>query len=116
MKPQEIMADLAASHMAVLATVNRNGHPHLTPNWYRYDGQVLTFLTRKDRLKYRHLQRDQRLSVCMYDPPAALNDVVISRTAPTTCRSPPTRRPPFRRPGCPFPWCSEPSQARRMCS
>jgi PPOX class probable F420-dependent enzyme len=81
--PQEITAYLAASHMAVMATINRNGHPHLTPNWYRYDGQVLTFVTRKDRLKYRNLQRDPRISVCIYDPPAASNYVVISGTA--TC-------------------------------
>jgi PPOX class probable F420-dependent enzyme len=81
--PQEITAYLAASHIAVMATINRNGHPHLTPNWYRYDGQVLTFVTRKDRLKYRHLQRDPRISVCIYDPPAASNYIVISGTA--TC-------------------------------
>jgi PPOX class probable F420-dependent enzyme len=78
---QEITAYLATSHIAVVATVNRNGHPHLTPNWYRYDGQVLTFITRKDRLKYRNLQRDPRISVCIYDPPAASNYVVISGTA-----------------------------------
>jgi PPOX class probable F420-dependent enzyme len=81
--PQEITAYLAASHIAVVATVNRNGHPHLTPNWYRYDGKVLTFITRKDRLKYRNLQRDHRISVCIYDPPTASNYVVISGTA--TC-------------------------------
>jgi PPOX class probable F420-dependent enzyme len=79
--PQEITAYLAAPHIAVVATLHRNGHPHLTPNWYRYDGQVLTFITRKDRLKYRNLQRDNHISVCIYDPPAASNYVVISGTA-----------------------------------
>jgi PPOX class probable F420-dependent enzyme len=69
--------------MAVVATVHQNGTPHLTPNWYRYDGQVLTLITRKDRLKYRNLQRDHRISVCIYDAPAASNYVVISGTA--TC-------------------------------
>ncbi len=83
MNPQEITAYLAASHIAVVATIHRNGHPHLTPNWYRYDGQVLTLITRKDRLKYRHLQRHNRICVCIYDPPAASNYVVISGTA--TC-------------------------------
>lgn len=84
MNPQEITAYLAAPHIAVVATVNRNGHPHLTPNWYRYDGRVLTLITRTDRLKYHNLQRDHRISVCIYDPPAASNYVVISGTA--TCR------------------------------
>ena len=68
----------------MVATINRHGHPHLTPNWYRYDGTVLTLITRKDRLKYRNLQRDHHISVCIYDPPAASNYVVISGTATCT--------------------------------
>jgi PPOX class probable F420-dependent enzyme len=79
----EITAYLAAPHIAVVATIHRNGTPHLTPNWYRYDGKVLTLITRKDRLKYRNLQHDPRISVCIYDPPVASNYVVISGTA--TC-------------------------------
>jgi PPOX class probable F420-dependent enzyme len=78
---QEITTHLAASHIAVVATIHRNGTPHLTPNWYRYDGKVLTLITRNDRLKYRNLQRNNRISVCIYDPPVALNYVVISGTA-----------------------------------
>lgn len=80
--PQEITAYLAAPHIAVVATVHRNGAPHLTPNWYRY-GKVLTLITPKDRLKYLNLQRDPCISVCIYDPPVASNYVVISGTA--TC-------------------------------
>jgi nitroimidazol reductase NimA-like FMN-containing flavoprotein (pyridoxamine 5'-phosphate oxidase superfamily) len=78
---QEITAYLAAPHIAVVATVSRSGAPHLTPNWYRYDGKVLTLITRTDRLKYLNLQRNHRISVCIYDPPVAANDVVISGTA-----------------------------------
>ena len=84
MNQQEITAYLAAPHIAVVATIHRNGTPHLTPNWYRYDGRVLTLVTRKDRLKYRNLHRDHRISVCIYDPPAASNYVVISGTATCT--------------------------------
>ena len=81
MNPQEIATYLDAPHIAVVATIHRNGTPHLTPNWYRYDGKVLTLITRTTRLKYRHLQQENRISVCMYDPPAASNYVVISGTA-----------------------------------
>jgi hypothetical protein len=49
---KEIVAYLDAPYIAVMATVSRNGAPHLTPNWYRYDGKVLTLITRTDRLKY----------------------------------------------------------------
>jgi nitroimidazol reductase NimA-like FMN-containing flavoprotein (pyridoxamine 5'-phosphate oxidase superfamily) len=62
MNEQEITAYLAAPHIAVVATIHRNGHPHLTPNWYRYDGKALTLITRKDRLKYLNLQRNNRIS------------------------------------------------------
>ncbi|ETW92367.1 MAG: hypothetical protein ETSY1_43940 [Candidatus Entotheonella factor] len=81
MTEQEIAQYLDRSHIAVMATIGRNGEPHLTPNWYRYNGSVLTFVTRSDRLKYRNLQRDHRMSVCIYDAPAASNYVVISGTA-----------------------------------
>ncbi len=78
---QEITQYLEASHIAVMATINRNGEPHLTPNWYRYNGRALTFVTRNDRLKFRNLQRDERMSVCIYDAPAASNYVVLTGTA-----------------------------------
>lgn len=83
MHDQDIMAYLNAPYIAVVATISRNGAPHLTPNWYRYDGKVLTLITRTDRLKYRNLQRDRRIAVCIYDPPVASDYVVISGT--TTC-------------------------------
>jgi PPOX class probable F420-dependent enzyme len=82
--PQDITAYLDAPYIAVVATISQNGAPHLTPNWYRYDGKVLTLITRTDRLKYLNVQRDRRISVCIYDPPVASNDVVISGTA--TCQ------------------------------
>ena len=84
MTPQEITDYLAAPYIAVMVTLHRNGSPHVTPNWYRYDGTMLTFITRKDRLKYRNLQRDNRISVCIYDPPVASHYVVISGTATCT--------------------------------
>jgi len=81
MNAQEITAYLESPYIAVVATVNKNGAPHLTPNWYRYDGKVLTLITCTDRLKYINLQRDRRISVCIYDPPVASNYLVISGTA-----------------------------------
>ncbi|MBM3223147.1 MAG: PPOX class F420-dependent oxidoreductase [Candidatus Tectomicrobia bacterium] len=85
MTPQELIDYLAPSYLAVIVTLYRDGRPHATPNWYHYDGTALTFITRTDRLKYQHLQRDPRLSVCIYDPPAASNYVVITGRA--TCRT-----------------------------
>jgi hypothetical protein len=56
MKAVEVTASLAASHLAVVATISRSGQPQLTPTGYRCDGKVLTVITRKDRLQYRHRQ------------------------------------------------------------
>ena len=84
MNQEEITQYLAASHIAVVATMNRHGHPHLTPNWYRYDGKVLTLITRTDRLKYLNLQRDNHISVCIYDPPVASSRATGHRMRWTT--------------------------------
>lgn len=84
MTTQELQDYLAPSHIAVIVTLYQDGRPHVTPNWYHYDGTALTFITRTDRLKYRHLQRDPRVSICVYDPPAASNYVVITGNATCT--------------------------------
>ncbi len=81
MNRQEITQFLSSSHIALMATINRDGTPQLTPNWYHYDGNVLTFVTTKDRMKYFNLQRDNRISVCIYQSPLAAEYVVIKGAA-----------------------------------
>ena len=81
MNQAEISQFLDESRMAVMATINRDGTPQLTPNWYHYDGGVLTFVTTKERVKYLNLRRDQRISVCIYAAPLASDYVVMRGTA-----------------------------------
>jgi PPOX class probable F420-dependent enzyme len=81
MNQEEVAEFLSESHIAVMATINRDGTPQLTPNWYHYDGSVLTFVTTKERLKYINLSRDNRMSVCIYAAPMASDYVVIKGTA-----------------------------------
>lgn len=78
---QEITEFLAGTKMAVVATIGKDGVPHLTPNWYHYDGERLSFVTLKTRLKYPNLKRDNRISVCIYEPPLASDYVVIQGRA-----------------------------------
>jgi PPOX class probable F420-dependent enzyme len=80
MNQEEIAEFLSESRIAVMATINRDGTPQLTPNWYHYDGSVLTFVTTKERLKYINLSRDNRISVCIYAAPMASDYVVIKGT------------------------------------
>jgi PPOX class probable F420-dependent enzyme len=81
MNQEEVAEFLSESRIAVMATINRDGTPQLTPNWYHYDGSVLTFVTTKERLKYINLSRDNRMSVCIYAAPMASDYVVIKGTA-----------------------------------
>jgi PPOX class probable F420-dependent enzyme len=81
MNQEEVAEFLSKSRIAVMATINRDGMPQLTPNWYHYDGSVLTFVTTKERLKYINLRRDNRMSVCIYAAPMASDYVVIKGTA-----------------------------------
>ena len=77
MDQQELNHFLAEPRIAVMATINRDGSPQLTPNWYYYDGTQLTFVTTKERIKFFNLRRDSRMSVCIYDSPLASEYVVI---------------------------------------
>tara|TARA_B100001013_G_scaffold246399_1_gene152631 strand:+ start:91 stop:504 length:414 start_codon:yes stop_codon:yes gene_type:complete len=72
---------LAGIKMAVMATINYDGSPHLSPNWYYYNGEQLFFVTTKERKKFFNLKRDQRMSVCVYEPPLASDYVVVQGAA-----------------------------------
>ena len=81
MDKQEISQFLAGTKMAVMATINKDGSPHLSPNWYYYDGERLSFVTTKERLKFFNLRRDERMAVCIYEPPLASDYVVFQGRA-----------------------------------
>ena len=51
--------------------------PHLTPNWYAYANETLMISTTKERVKYRNLTRDNRMSVCIYSEPRAQDYVTL---------------------------------------
>ena len=54
---------LEAPRYAVLATVNRDGSPHLTEMWYGFRDGELFFNTTEERQKRRNLDRDARVSL-----------------------------------------------------
>ena len=81
MDKADIARFLSGIQMAVMATINSDGSPHLSPNWYYYDGDQLFFVTTKERKKFYNLRKDQRISVCVYEPPLASNYVVVEGAA-----------------------------------
>ena len=52
MDARDVNDFLAGMKMAVMATINSDGSPHLSPNWYYYDGEQLFFVTTKERKKF----------------------------------------------------------------
>ena len=57
---------LAPSRIAVVGTISPSGMPQLTPNWYVYQDGWLSFSTTKERVKYKNLSQNDRISVCVY--------------------------------------------------
>jgi PPOX class probable F420-dependent enzyme len=56
---------LAGRHVAVLATVDRNGHPHQAPVWYLWrDGRALV-ITERASQKARNIERHAEVSLCV---------------------------------------------------
>jgi PPOX class probable F420-dependent enzyme len=74
---RHLEAFLQPSHIVVVATIGRNGMPHLTPNWYAYANGMLMISTTKERVKYRNLMRDNRMTVCIYSEPRAQDYVTL---------------------------------------
>jgi len=66
---RHLEAFLAPSHIVVVATIGPSGMPQLTPNWYAYANGKLMMSTTKERVEYRNLTRDNRMSVCIYASP-----------------------------------------------
>lgn len=56
-----------------LATVRRDGSPHVVPIWFVLDGDDIVLTTGRDSIKGRSLRRDGRVSLCVDDdrPPFA---------------------------------------------
>jgi pyridoxine/pyridoxamine 5'-phosphate oxidase len=63
--PEEREAMLAEPLIAVLATEEASGRPHLTPLWYRWDGSLFTIATPTGSRKHRNLERRPRFSLCI---------------------------------------------------
>jgi PPOX class probable F420-dependent enzyme len=56
-----------------LATVRKDGRPHVTPIWFDLDGDELIFTTWHETAKAANLRHDPRVSICVDEeiPPFA---------------------------------------------
>ena len=54
-------------NFGVVATLKSDGSPQTSVVWIDTDGEHVIFNTRNDRAKVRHLRRDPRVSVTVFD-------------------------------------------------
>ena len=52
---------LEGKHFGKLATVMKDGSPHVTPIWYMLDGGKIIINTTTKRVKYYNIKRDSRV-------------------------------------------------------
>lgn len=53
---------LKGKNFGKMATIRKDGSPHLTPIWYMVDEGKLIVNTTTERVKYRNITRDPRVS------------------------------------------------------
>jgi PPOX class probable F420-dependent enzyme len=64
----------------VLATLNPDGSPQITPLWVDLDGDDVVFNTAQGRKKARNLELDSRVAVTVIDPDDQYNVVAFQGT------------------------------------
>jgi len=63
----KLEAFLAERRNVMVAGVRRDGRPHVTPNWFVWDGQHFYVSTTRGRAKYRIFRRDPRTELVVDD-------------------------------------------------
>ncbi len=76
---EKLEAFLAEPRNVVLAGIRRDGRPHLSPNWFYWDGERFYISTTRNRVKYAIFRRDPRAQL-LIDDPTAFRAVLVPAT------------------------------------
>ncbi len=68
---------------AKLATVRRDGRPHVAPVWFDLDGDDFIFTTSNASVKATNLRRNPRVSMCVDEEAPPFAFVLVEGTAET---------------------------------
>jgi PPOX class probable F420-dependent enzyme len=60
-------AFLAEPRNVIVAGVRKDGRPHVSPNWFFWDGERFYVSTTRPRVKYRIFSRDPRVELVVDD-------------------------------------------------
>ncbi len=80
---------LKRPHLGILATLRKDGSPHLTVVWYEWNnGEVLLTVT-DTRVKYKNVLRDPRVSLAVTANEHPYKEVVLEGIAEVTAEGGP---------------------------
>ncbi len=65
--PAALEAFLAEPRNVIVAGIRKDGRPHLSPNWFLWDGTRFYVSTTRNRAKYRIFRRDPRAELVVDD-------------------------------------------------
>lgn len=65
--PPALEAFLAEPRNVVVAGIRKDGRPHLSPNWFLWDGERFYISTTRPRVKYKIFGRDPRVELVVDD-------------------------------------------------
>ena len=60
-----------------LATVRRDGSPHIAPVWYRFEDGAFLVLTERGSQKHRNVEREPRVAFCIDDERPPYHTVIV---------------------------------------
>ena len=72
---------LHGTRTAKLATVRKDGRPHVVPIWFTLDGDTLIFMTGEHTVKAANIRRDARICLCVDDETPPFAYIMIEGTA-----------------------------------
>jgi len=65
--PSRLQAFLSEPRNIIVAGIRKDGRPHLSPNWFFWDGGKFYVSTTRKRVKYHVFRRDPRVELLIDD-------------------------------------------------
>ena len=65
--PTAVEAFLAEPRNVIIAGIRKDGRPHVSPNWFFWDGERFYVSTTRPRVKYKIFTRDSRVELVVDD-------------------------------------------------
>lgn len=71
---------LDSTALAHVSTIGPNGEPQVSPVWFGWDGEHISFSLTTARQKYRNLTKDARIGLSIVDPQNAYRYLEVRGT------------------------------------